>query len=75
MALLQNRVSRSLNRAGVLPACILARSARTGPCAGRPVPQSRPSADRIHPPAGTALAPTSESALAKGALGERANRM
>jgi hypothetical protein len=31
-----------------------ARSVRTGPFAGRPVPQSRPGADRIHPRAGTA---------------------
>ena len=32
----------------------LTRSAWTGPFAGRPVPQGRPGADRIHPRAGTA---------------------
>jgi hypothetical protein len=53
----------------------LAGSLRTGPCAGRPVPQSRPSADRILiRPRAPHLAPTSESALAKGALGERDKR-
>ena len=48
------------------PVTSLPRSAETGRCAGRAVAQSRPGAERISPPAGTALAPSSESALAKG---------
>jgi hypothetical protein len=39
------------------PVSSLPRSAETGRCAGRAVAQSRPGADRIHPRAGTALAP------------------
>jgi hypothetical protein len=51
MAQPQNRVSRKLKLAGCFAQLTssfgLARSVQTGPFAGRPVPQSRPGADRI----------------------------
>jgi hypothetical protein len=42
-----------------LPGASAASSSRTGPSAGRAGPRGRPGADRILPPAGTALAPLS----------------
>ena len=71
----QNPVSRHLELAGILPAYILA-SVKRAPRRPVLVPVDRchraaRGADRIHPRAGTALAPPTESALAKGALGER----
>jgi hypothetical protein len=46
-----------------------ASSSRTGPSAGRAVPRGRPGADRIHPRAGAAPAPSFRLAFRKGALG------
>jgi len=46
-------------------------SSETGRLAGRAVAQSRPRAECIFPRAGTAPAPSFESALAKGALSEQ----
>jgi hypothetical protein len=46
-------------------------TSRTGPSAGGNDAQSRPGEGCMHPPAGTALAPSFESALAKGVLVER----
>ena len=66
MAQPQNRVSRHLELAGVLLAYILA-SVKRAP-RRRPVPQGRPGVDRIHPRAGTALAPPLRHAGRTGAL-------